>query len=347
MKMRTKRYINQMMTSLLSIVIAVIIGSIVIGLCGYSPISAYTALLKGAFGSPSLFMTTMEKSVPLIFCGIAAMISFKCGLFNIGIEGQLIMGAITYALIGIKLWWLPMPIHVFVCSILAMAAGALWSSIAAILKVTKNANEVVTTVMLNYVAIYFTEFLVAGPFMAEGMVAQSEALDENKMIPLMPGSTKLTWACVIALIFLVVIALFYKYTVTGYNMIATGVSFKAAEAGGIRMNSTCILSMALSGAIAGLGGAMLVSATYGRFVLDMSSGYGFDGMAIAVLGQNSAIGVFFSSILFGGLRTGSLYMAMFEGIPSELVSILQGVIILIISAPLLVHYLRVWRKKNE
>jgi len=345
--MKNRKYIHQMGTSLLSIVIAVIIGSIIIGLCGCSPVLAYTALLKGAFGSPALLMTTLEKSIPLIFCGIAAMISFKCGLFNIGIEGQLIMGAITYALIGLKLQWLPMPLHILVCSILAMLAGALWSSIAAILKVTRNANEVVTTVMLNYIAIYFTEFLVAGPFMAEGMIAQSDALDERKMIPFIPGSSKLTWTCVIALVFLIVIALFYKYTVTGYNMIATGINFKAAEAGGIRMNSTCILSMALSGAIAGLGGAMLVSATYGRFVLDMSSGYGFDGMAIAVLGQNSAIGVLFSSILFGGLRTGSLYMAMFEGIPSELVSILQGVIILVISAPMLVRYLQVWRKKYE
>ena len=123
-------------------------------------------------------------------------------------------------------------------------------------------------------------------------------------------------------------------------MMAAGVNPKAAEAGGIKMNQTRIMSMAISGSLAGLAGAMLVAATYGRFVLNMSAGYGFDGMAISVLGQNAAVGVFLSSILIGGLRTGSLYMTMFEKIPSEIVSILQGLIILTISAPLLIQYLR-------
>ena len=138
----------------------------------------------------------------------------------------------------------------------------------------------------------------------------------------------------------------HEHSVAGYNMIAAGDNYKAAEAGGIRMNRVRLMSMAMSGAIAGFAGAMLVGATYGRDVIGMSSGYGFDGMAIAVLGQNSAIGVFLSSILFGGLRTGSLSMSMFEGIPSELVSILQGLIILTVSAPLLIRSFRIRRRKK-
>ena len=338
--MSMRRCVDKLAVSLLSILLAVIVGSIVIVVCGFSPLDAYKALVEGAFGSADACMSTFEKSVPLIFCGLAAMVGFKSGMFNIGIEGQLIMGAITYALVGVQLGFLPFPIHIMVCSVLAMAAGALWASIAAFLKVFRNANEVVSTVMLNYIAIYFTEYLVSGPFKAEGNIAQSEALDPSKVVPFITSNVKLTWTCVFACIFVVVVAFFYRYTVTGYNMMAAGVNPKAAEAGGIKMNQTRIMSMAISGSLAGLAGAMLVAATYGRFVLNMSAGYGFDGMAISVLGQNAAVGVFLSSILFGGLRTGSLYMTMFETIQSEIVSILQGLIILTISAPLLIQYLR-------
>lgn len=329
---------------LLSILLAVIVGSIIMLLCGYNPISAYTSLLKGAFGSPKAVMTTLEKCVPLIFCGLSAMVSFKSGLFNIGLEGQMVMGAIAYILIGLKIQVLPMPLHVIVCSFFAIVAGALWAGIAGVMKVYCNANEVVSTIMLNHVATLFTEYLVSGPFMAEGTIAQSEALDSDHMLSELFTGSKITWAFVIAIVAAVLLALFYKYTVTGYNMIAAGDNPKAAEAGGIKMNATRLLSMSMSGAIAGFGGGMLVASTFGRFVIDMQSGYGFDGMAISVLGQNSSIGVFLSSVLFGGLRSGSLSMAMFEGVPSELVSILQGLIILTVSAPVLIMKFR--RKKG-
>lgn len=343
--MNMKRCIDKLVVSLLSILLAVIIGSVVIVVCGYSPWDAYKALIQGAFGTLDACMSTFEKSVPLIFCGLAAMVGFKSGMFNIGIEGQLIMGAIVYALAGVEFGFLPLPVHVMVCSLLAMTAGALWASLAALLKVFRNANEVVSTVMLNYIAIYFTEYLVSGPFMAAGTIAQSEALDPSRIIPFITDHIKLTWTCVFACVFVVMAAFFYRYTVAGFNMMAAGENPKAAEAGGIRMNQARVMSMAISGSLAGLAGAMLVASTYGRFVLNMSAGYGFDGMAISVLGQNTAVGVFLSSILFGGLRTGSLYMTMFENIPSEIVSILQGLIILTISAPLLIQYLR--RRKNR
>ena len=259
--MSMRRCVDKLAVSLLSILLAVIVGSIVIVVCGFSPLDAYKALVEGAFGSADACMSTFEKSVPLIFCGLAAMVGFKSGMFNIGIEGQLIMGAITYALVGVQLGFLPFPIHIMVCSVLAMAAGALWASIAAFLKVFRNANEVVSTVMLNYIAIYFTEYLVSGPFKAEGNIAQSEALDPSKVVPFITSNVKLTWTCVFACIFVVVVAFFYRYTVTGYNMMAAGVNPKAAEAGGIKMNQTRIMSMAISGSLAGLAGAMLVAAT--------------------------------------------------------------------------------------
>ena len=330
------KVIRKASVPLLSILLAVLIGSFVMFLCGYHPAGAYRSLLKGAFGSSRAAMTTLEKTVPLIFCGLAAMVSFKSGLFNIGLEGQMVVGAIAYVIIGLKTQFLPMPLHVLFCSLFAVFAGAFWASIAGVMKIYCRANEVVSTIMLNHIATLLAEYLFSGPLMAEGTIPQSDAFDENHVIPALFSGSKMTWAFVIAVIGCVVLALFYKYTVIGYNMIAAGDNPRAAEAGGIPMNPTRLLSMAMSGAIAGFGGGMLVAATYGRFVIDMQSGYGFDGMAISVLGQNSAIGVFLSSILFGGLRTGSLSMAMFEGVPSELVSILQGLIILTVSAPALI-----------
>lgn len=343
--MKIKRELKKIAVPFLSILIAAAAGSVLILACGYSPLAAYLSLVEGAFGSANAFMGTLEKCVPLVFCGLAAMTAFKSGMFNIGLEGQLIMGAITYVLIGLRIQFLPMPVHVLVCSIFAAAAGAMWASIAGFLKVYYEANEVVSTVMLNYIALYFTEYLVSVPFKAEGTIPQTDSLDPDKMIPLIAGNAKVSWAWIIACTAVVLMAVFYKYTVTGYNMIAAGENYKAAEAGGIRMNATRLAAMALSGGIAGIAGGMLAAASYGRFVLGMSSGYGFDGMAIAVLGQNSAIGVLLSSILFGGLRTGSLSMAMFEGIPAELVSILQGLIILTVSAPLLLRSFKRRRKR--
>lgn len=346
MKSKIKRILGKASIPVLSILIAVIVGSIITLACGYSPLAAYSSLLKGAFGSTKSWMGTLEKCVPLIFCGLAAMVSFKSGMFNIGLEGQAVVGAITYILTGLHLQFLPLPLHVLVCGALAMLAGGLWAGIAGAMKVYFGANEVVSTIMLNYIALYLEEYLFSGPFMDEGTIPQSEALHADKMIPGIAGSTKITWAFVIACAAVILIAVFYKYTVSGYNMIAAGDNYRAAEAGGIRMNKVRLLSMGMSGAIAGLAGGMLVAATYGRDVIGMSSGYGFDGMAIAVLGQNSAIGVFLSSILFGGLRTGSLSMSMFEGVPSELVSILQGLIILTVSAPLLIKSLK-WKRRSE
>lgn len=345
--MRIKRTLEKMSVPLLSILIAMLIGSAVILVCGYSPIAAYSSLFRGAFGSLRSCMGTLEKCVPLIFCGLAAMVAFKSGIFNIGLEGQVVVGAIAYILTGLNLQFLPLPFHVLVCSIFALLAGGLWALIAGAMKVYCRANEVVSTIMLNYIALNLAEYLFSGPFMAEGTIPQSEALETEKLLPAVWEGSKITWAFVIASCMILFIGIFYRYTVAGYNMIAAGDNDKAAEAGGIRMNQTRLMSMAMSGAIAGIAGGLLVAATYGRYVIGMSSGYGFDGMAIAVLGQNSAAGVFLSSILFGGLRTGSLSMAMFEGIPSELVSILQGLIILTVSAPLLIKSFRIKGRRKK
>lgn len=194
MKSKIKRILGKASIPVLSILIAVIVGSIITLACGYSPLAAYSSLLKGAFGSTKSWMGTLEKCVPLIFCGLAAMVSFKSGMFNIGLEGQAVVGAITYILTGSASAVSSTAPPCIGVRALAMLAGGLWAGIAGAMKVYFGANEVVSTIMLNYIALYLEEYLFSGPFMDEGTIPQSEALHADKMIPGIAGSTKITWA---------------------------------------------------------------------------------------------------------------------------------------------------------
>ena len=319
-----------------SIGISIVIGAIIIWICGYDPIKAYGAMLKGSFGSLNYALNTLEKCVPLILCGLGAAVAMKTGMFNIGAEGQLFVGALGFALGGIYFGFLAGPIQMFFCIILGILFGSVWAFLPAYLKIRFGANEVVTSIMFNYIAKLLNSYLVTGPLKAVGQVPQTELINGAVRIREIVNGGKLTWGFVIAISICVIIWVLFNRTTTGYSITAAGINPRAAEAGGIKPNTVRIGAMLLSGALAGLAGCLLVASVFGRLVEVVSNGYGFDGIAIAVLGQFSPIGVFLSSILFGTLHTGSLYMEMFVGIPSEIISVLQGVMILIIASPLII-----------
>jgi ABC-type uncharacterized transport system permease subunit len=339
----------QKLIPLLSLILAVLIGAVVIAVCGYSPLTAYRHLLSGAFGSLDAIKNTLDKTTPLIFCGLAVAIALKAGMFNIGAEGQLYMGAMVYALCGAYIQGLPPFLHVVLGSILAMIAGGLWAFIPAVLKIKRGAHEVVTTIMLNYIAILFTGYLVTYPFKAPGIIpATVPILKTAKIFEVFPGS-QVSWTLLMALLVSALIYFGLKYMRIGYEITATGINPKAAEAGGIEPNIMRLVAMLISGGLAGLSGGMLIASTYGKFFMNFSPGYGFDGIAIAVLGLSSPGGIIIASIFFGALRAGSLDMDMFAKIPSELISLLQGIMILIISAPAIFNLLLTkWRPgRNE
>ena len=319
--MKIKRF-EKLAAPVLSIIIALLIGTAIIKICGYHPLSAYSALLKGAFGSFRYTMATLEKSVPLILCGIAAMVAMKSGIFNIGAEGQLFMGAIGYAVAALYLDFLPGSLHLIVCILVSILFGGAWAFVPAIMKIRIGANEVVTSIMLNYIAQLFTSYLVSGPLRADGT-----AIGE-----IVAGS-KITYGFPLAIVLCVVFAVLFKRTQLGYEITAAGMNARAAEAGGIQPDRVRIIAMMVSGALAGLAGGLLVASTFGRLVETVSTSFGFDGISIAVLGLYTSVGVFLSSLLFGALHTGSLYMEMFMKIPSELIDVLQGVIIVVIASP--------------
>lgn len=327
-----KRF-EKLAAPILSILIALLIGTLIIKVCGYHPLSAYSALLKGAFGSFRYTMATLEKSVPLILCGLAAMVAMKSGIFNIGAEGQLFMGAIGYTVAALYLDFLPAPLHLIVCVVCSMLFGGVWAFIPATMKIRIGANEVVTSIMLNYIAKLFTSYLVSGPMKAVGDIPQSDPIPAGTAVGEIVAGGKITWGFPLAILLCVVFWLIFKKTQFGYDITAAGMNDRAAEAGGVQPDKVRISAMMLSGCLAGLAGGLLVAATFGRLVASVSTGFGFDGISIAVLGLYTSGGVFLSSLLFGALHTGSLYMEMFMKIPSELIDVLQGVIIVVIASP--------------
>lgn len=340
------RKYERLLSPVLSVLLSLLVGTVVILACGFHPLEAYGALLKGAFGNLNYFLKTLEKSTPLIFCGLAAAVAMKSGMFNIGAEGQLFIGALGYTLAGLYFDFLPQPLLLVVCCASSILFGAAWAFVPAFMKLRLGANEVVTSIMLNYIAKLFNSFLVSGPMMAEGDVAQSNLISPAaRMNEVVPGG-KITWAFVLAIAMGVLVWILFNRTAAGYSITAAGANARAAEAGGIRPDRVRMGAMLLSGGLAGLAGGMLVASSFGRLVEVVSAGYGFEGISIAVLGQFSSIGIFLASTLFGALRTGSLYMEMFLGIPTEIVSVLQGVMIVVIASPLIFKMIIRERRKK-
>lgn len=338
---------KKLLAPLFSILVALLLGTALIWACGYEPFRAYSALLKGAFGSVRYALATLEKSVPMILCGLAAVVAMKSGIFNIGAEGQLYIGALAYTAAALYLDFLPGVIHLAVCLAAAIAGGALWALIPAVMKVRLRINEVVTSIMLNYTAKLLIAFLVSGPMKAPGDVSQSEAIPASAAIGEIAAGGKITWGFMLAIVLCVVVWVIFRHTSFGYDITAAGMNDRAAAAGGIHPDQVRLQAMLISGGLAGLAGGLLVASAFGRLVIAVSTGYGFDGISIAVLGLYSPVGVFLSSVLFGALRTGSLYMEMFVHIPSELIDVLQGIIIVVIASPALFQMLIRRREKSH
>ena len=332
MKQNHKSY-KKLLYVLFSFLLSVLVASIIIAASGYSPLEAYGAMIKGAFGSTYNLAQTIGTSIPLIFAGLAMATGSKTGIFNIGIEGQIIAGAMPAALLGHYLTGLPALIHIPLCLLAAAAVGGLWALLAALIKNRLQISEVIITIMLNYVALYLTEYLVNYPFKSEGMVVRTEEILESAKLPALVAHTRLNAGIFIALFFVLAFWFFFYKTRLGYELRATGANALAAETAGINNKRNVLLSMFLSGALAGIGGAIEVMGVQGYYISNMTTGYGFSGIAIAVMGGNEALGTLASALLFGALNAGSSSMNRTTSIPGEFITVLQALIIIFISTP--------------
>ena len=336
--------VMEIVYQVIAILFAFIVGAAVLYVTGYSPVDAYTAMARGAFGDIFGIGQTLMQATPIIFTSIAFLVSYKAGLFNIGAEGQFLMGAIASAVAGIYLEGLPWIIHAPLALIAGMVAGGLWGLIPALLKTRFEAHEVITTMMLSYVAQFMTSYLVNYPFKAPGWVSQTVRLPASAELVRILPPTQLSAGIYIAVALVAVVWFLFKRTILGYELRAIGLNPTAAENAGIRINRGVIISLVISGAIAGLGGAVEIMGVHKRFIDGFSPGYGWDGLAVALVGGLNPVGSMLASILFGALRSGGMIMARSTGVPLDINILLQGLVILFVAAPALIRSLLRRRK---
>jgi ABC-type uncharacterized transport system permease subunit len=322
---------------LIAILISFVIGAIIMLLTGNNPVEAYGALLRGAFGSPLAFGRTLLNATPLIFTGLAVAVAFRAGLFNIGGEGQFWIGAITAAVAGVYLGSL----GVF-GMVLALAAcvvtGFLWGAIPGFLKAYFGAHEVITTIMLNFVAINLATYLALKPFRSEGLVPGTEAIDLTARIPFLGfGLGRANYGFVFALVAALVVYLLLWRTKRGFEIRAVGLSPGAAGYAGMHIGVNTVLALAIGAAFAGLGGGVEVLGVYGKMSIPFVVGLGFTGIGVALLGRNHPVGVVLGALLFGALAAGSQEMQFSTDVPLQLANVVGAIILLLVTATKLVE----------
>ncbi len=332
MKLQYKQQLEQIKIILFSILTALVIGAIIIALDGKNPFLAYTALIKNSLSGKYAIATTLLKSIPLIITGLATAIAFRGGIFNIGGEGQLYIGAFCGAYIGFTFTSLPAFIGIPLAFLAGMLGGALFALIPALLKVFYNIDEVITTIMFNSIGILLTNYFVTYPFKAtdSNLSATNKMAEQFRLSTIVPGSKLNTsFYFTILIIFLVYYVL--RKTTFGYNLDIVGKNNLFAKYAGINDKKIMIISMLISGALCGLAGTFEVYGTHKRFLANISNELAFDGMLVALIVKNNPVGIVFVSLFFAILKTGSLGMELQTNVPSEIVLIIQSIIILFIA----------------
>ena len=330
---RLRSLARGVLTQVVAVILAFVTGAAVLQVTGYSPVDAYSALLQGAFGDIYGIGQTLTQATPIIFTALAFLFSFKSGLFNIGAEGQFLVGAFASAVVGVSFNGLPAFIHIPFTLIAGAVAGSLWGFVPALLKARFGAHEVITTMMLSYVAFYLTGYMVNYPFKAPGWVAQTVRIAPSSELPRILKPTQLSASIYIAVALAGVTYYLLQKTTLGYEIRATGLNPTAAENAGININRSMILAMVISGAMAGLGGSGEIMGVHRRFIEGFSPGYGWDGLAVALVGGLNPVGVLLAAVLFGALRSGGMVMTRVTGVPLDIVFLLQALVILFVAAP--------------
>lgn len=317
----------------LSICIGLVLGTVFVLLGGYNVLEVYSYLVRGSLGSVSALSSTIRWTTAFLLCGIASGIAFKGGMFNMGTEGQLYMGAISATLVGIYCKGLPAIAHIPLCMLAGMVAGAIWASIPALLRVYWNTSEIVVTLMMNYIAINFTSFLVKEYFLTTGVFGDSLTTDELAATARFPvfGGSPISFGFILGTLLVIAYILFFTKSKRGFEIKVSGVNPDFAKFSGISVNKVRISVMLMSGMVAGLAGAAEIMGVQGRFLSGFSPDFGTSGMLVALLGNSSGIGIYISAIFMGILKAGSLTLERSAGVSRALAVVIQALIICFVS----------------
>jgi ABC-type uncharacterized transport system permease subunit len=328
-----RNFIRSVLTPIAAILAALAVSALILLAAGYNPVTSFAAMWRGAFGDLRTFTEVLIYATPLILIGSGLAVAFRCSIWNIGGEGQFYAGAVGSTIVGIYVHGLPAYLDVPLILIAGAAGGALWGMLAAWLKIRFHSSEIVTTIMLNYIAIVGTSYLVTGPMIeAAHHYPQTDRIDPSAMLPRFLPPTRLHIGFLVALLVAVVLYVLLFKTSTGYAIRAVGINPDTARYAGMNIPRNIMLAMAISGGTAGLAGGVELAGIAFRLYQNISPGFGYDGIAVALLANNNPLGIIFSGILFGALRSGSEMMQITAHIPSVLVFAIQGLIILSVVA---------------
>ena len=334
----------------MSIIIGLLVGGIVMVVSGYDAIAGYQALWTGIFGDMYSIGNTIRQITPYILSGLAVAFAFRTGLFNIGVEGQLLMGWVAAAYVGYAVEGLPRIIHLPLALLAAAVAGAIWAFIVGWLKAQLNVHEVIASIMLNYTALYTTNAFIKK--ISDGGFKTPTVLESATLrmpwLREITDNSSLHLGIVVAIIMVIVMWFILEKTTRGYELKAVGFNKNAAEYAGMNVKRNIMMAMTISGVFAGLAGAMEALGTYQNASIKAAqSGIGFDGIAVALLGANTPLGVLFGASLFGGLKYGALNMPNAAGIPEEIVSIIIALIIFFVASGYVIRLLISKFKKTK
>ncbi|MDQ3808707.1 MAG: ABC transporter permease [Chloroflexota bacterium] len=338
------RTVHALGVPVLAVVTALALGALVILATGGDALRAYRGLWEGSLGRPQAISDTLVWATPYVFGGLAVALAFKAGLFNIGVEGQIGLGSLASVYVGYAFKDVPFPLHALLALTAGCAAGALWGFIPGYLKAKTGAHEVIVTIMLNYVAIQMTSYLVSGPMKDPNPVianAQTpKILQSARLPPLLPDPQyRLHWGVVIAILAAIFVWWLLSKSTLGFAIRTVGANPQAARYAGIDVGRTMALAMAISGALAGMAGALEVVGLNFYHTAGFSVGYGFDSIAVALLGRADPIGVLPSAMLFGALAAGASRMQFLSQIPIDIIKLIQALVLIFVAAPALIRWL--------
>ncbi len=352
--MKKKVLNSSLLYTLISIVIGFIVGAVLLLVIGVNPGEAYAKLFTGVFSKPKFLTYSVVYAAPLIFTGLSVAFSFRTGVFNIGAEGQYVVGSLAAAVVGI-LCPLPAGLHAVVCLLAAAAAGAVWGAVVGLLKVKRGINEVLSYIMLNWIAFYLSNLVVNLETIhtdqgaeASKNILETASIKMPAAVAALTGCSDVHWGIVLAILAALILWFVMTKTTFGYQLRAVGFSRTAAEYAGISSNKIFLASMSISGLLSGLGGAVQLLGMSQRIPQFASQeSYGFQGITVALIGSTNPIGCIFSGWFYGAMKYGGNKLTVIH-VPNEVVNIIMGTIIIFIAiAPVFKELLMKMTSKKE
>ncbi len=331
--------------TVIAIIAGFLIGAIFLLIAGISPAVAYKKLLDSVFSKPKYLVWVLTYASPLIFTGLSVAFSFRTGVFNIGAEGQFVIGGLVACVLGITLK-LPAVIHVPLCLIAAAAAGGIWSFLVGLMKVKRGIHEVLSFIMFNWIAFYLSNYVVnLSAIHKEGGGEATKDVAATARILFPEGVRKLldctaaNWGILLAIVAAVLIWVVIEKTTLGYKLKAVGFNSSSALYGGINADASVLTALSISGALAGIGGAVQILGMSGRLSqFAGQEGYGFQGITVALIGSSNPIGCIFAGLFYGAMKYGGSKLSIVKA-PSEVVDIIMGCVILFIAIAQIFRYL--------